>query len=104
MNLNGIVFHCSANNVALHTIGRLCIEPCMTAQPALHPFSGEQWRQVHALLETLDTRQALWLRGYLAAQGNPLPAAEPTPRTRLLVAWGPDTGHSKRVPLDLAAA
>ena len=77
----------------------------MSGLPPSAPFSPDQWQQLQPLLHALDSRQSLWLSGYLAA--SPQPAAETPPAAReaapaILVAHGGETGNSASVARQLA--
>ncbi|MBM7333415.1 MAG: sulfite reductase flavoprotein subunit alpha [Alcanivorax sp.] len=80
----------------------------MTAHGLAHPFSETQWQRIHALLEDLDPRQALWLSGYLAGQridpGDAAPA-DPAPTTgpAVLIAYGTETDNSRHLAERLKA-
>ena len=59
-------------------------------------FSKSQWQELNALLAKLSHEQSLWLSGYLAA-GIKNPLAEPTTASvsKLVIAYGTETGNSK---------
>lgn len=68
-------------------------------------FSQEQWRHVQTMLEKLDSRQCLWLSGFLVARGTEQ-AAE-TPKTKgigeLCIAYGSETGNCEALAQSLSA-
>jgi sulfite reductase (NADPH) flavoprotein alpha-component len=62
------------------------------------PFSSSQWQELSSLLRQLDTRQAMWLSGYLAA--GPMtqaPVASESPEMIIWVLYGTETGNSEAI-------
>ena len=79
----------------------------MSSQTPTDLFSSQQWSQLHALIDGLESHQALWLSGYLAARSitQPVPAAvsdSPTARDKVTIAFGTETGNCRRLAEDLA--
>lgn len=67
------------------------------------PFSSGQWREIETLLRQLDTRQSLWLSGYLAAQPvkhtiAPKASAQPV----VWILYGSETGNSEAIATSLS--
>lgn len=59
-------------------------------------FSKSQWQELNALLAKLSHEQSLWLSGYLAASiKNPLAEPATSPVSKLVIAYGTETGNSK---------
>lgn len=93
----------------------------MTVDTSPHPFTVALWHDVQQVVGRLNARQALWLSGYLAGkiaadpatvadfQGLPPPTASvPTSAsrsasTKLLIAYGSETGNSVALARQLAA-
>lgn len=72
-------------------------EYATSANPIPHLFSEEQWAQVQQLLDRLDDHQSVWLSGFLAARKAPAtaPASLPAGTSRILIAFGSETGNSE---------
>lgn len=67
------------------------------------PFSAAHWREIQALLRQLDSRQSLWLSGYLAAQSTERETTpEPTAQAAVWVLYGSETGNSEAIAKDLS--
>ena len=78
----------------------------MAAHPAEHVFTERQWHEIQALIGNLDSRQALWLSGYLAALGkSAAPSAQPNSGSgaSILIAYGSETGNSEKLAHQLSA-
>ncbi len=79
----------------------------MATSLATRPLSEAQWQALQPLLRQLDSRQSLWLSGYLAARAEPaesLPlAANAAPPASILIAYGSETGNSEALAWQLAA-
>ncbi len=79
----------------------------MTAPLAPALFTEPQWQAVQQLLRDLDRQQALWLSGFLAGQGSeaataPVAATAPAV-SRLLIAFGSETGNGEALARQLAS-
>lgn len=83
----------------------------MTANYAENVFTESQWDEIQRLISNLDSRQSLWLSGYLAALEKPLekPPEKPlSPQTssaasEVLIAFGSETGNGEKLARQLAA-
>lgn len=82
----------------------------MTAQvpPSAAPslFSPERWQRIQSLLRELDTRQSVWLSGYLMsvnlrAEEESLSAPDQH-ETPILIAYGGETGNSESLATQMA--
>src|SRR5690606_941878 len=74
-----------------------------TPRTALHPFSEAQWQPLQQLLKTFNDQQAIWLSGYLAAGRFPAQSATPSvSASKILIAYGTETGNSKTLAEQLA--
>ncbi len=65
--------------------------------PEHAPFNSDQRRALDSLLSTLNSVQAGWLSGFLAASGAPATAATPVPAAagKLTVLYGTESGNSE---------
>src|SRR5690606_41941117 len=83
---------------------KLEVGTSMVANSAENVFNDRQWHEIHALINQLDSRQALWLSGYLAALGK---SAAPVAQSDsggpgILIAFGSETGNSEKLAGQLA--
>lgn len=76
----------------------------MTASTPPHPFSDNLWRDVQGLVRRLDARQTLWLSSFLASQvaGNDSGATTVATASKVLIAFGGETGNSENLARRLA--
>lgn len=77
----------------------------MTAKATPQLFSEAQWRQVTALLTDLSGPQKWWLSGYLAAAdaGQVVTPQVAATQSRIMIAYGTETGNCKQLAGQLAA-
>lgn len=77
----------------------------MTVQTTPKLFSEAQWARITALVAELDAPQKWWLSGYLAAGdvGQLAVAPAPAAPSRVLIAYGTETGNCKQLAEQLAA-
>lgn len=77
----------------------------MTATTAPGIFTESQWQQVQQLLRGLDSRQTLWLSGFLAGHRaeTASTAAAAASAAKILVAFGSETGNGESLARQLAS-
>lgn len=75
----------------------------MTVRMPAELFNERQWQAVQELLRHLDSRQMLWLSGYLAAQEMARPQAEAAsaPAGKILITFGSETGNCENLARQL---
>lgn len=83
-------------------------EKFMTASCAENVFTESQWYEIQRLIGNLDSRQSLWLSGYLAALEKPPANLLPPPSqianaSEVLIAFGSETGNGEKLARQLAA-
>ncbi|HEX5538347.1 MAG TPA: sulfite reductase flavoprotein subunit alpha, partial [Methylophilaceae bacterium] len=81
------------------------VEKSMAASYAENVFTESQWYEIQRLIGTLDSRQSLWLSGYLAALEKPFAANQEhsSSAAEVLIAFGSETGNSEKLARQLTA-